>query len=56
MNSLVGTSDMKKIKDMNGRIKYQGEFEEPVRTMIPTGSKSNFILATRESIDTLVLK
>ncbi len=44
------------IKDMNGRIKYQGEFEEPVRTMIPTGSKSNFILATRESIDTLVLK
>ena len=44
------------IKDMNGRVKYQGTFEEPVRTMIPTGSKSNFILATRESIDTLVLK
>ena len=44
------------LKDMKGRVKYQGTFEEPVRTMIPTGSKSNFILATKKSIDSLVLK
>ena len=44
------------LKDMKGRVKYQGTFEEPVRTMIPTGSKNNFILATKKSIDSLVLK
>jgi len=44
------------LKDMNGRDKYHGEFEEPVKSMIPTNTMSSFVLATRDSIDTLLLK
>ena len=44
------------LKDMNGKVKYQGEFEEPVRNMIPTNTMSSFALVTSSRIDTLSLK
>ncbi len=44
------------LKDMNGKVKYQGEFEEPVRNMIPTNTMSSFALVTSNRIDTLSLK
>ena len=44
------------LMDMNGRLKYKGEFDEPVRTMIPTGSMSKFYLVTKDRVDTLTLK
>ena len=44
------------LKDMNGHIKYQGAFENPVRTVVPTDTMSKFILATKTSADTLILK
>ncbi|MBO4457769.1 MAG: hypothetical protein J5802_08615 [Butyrivibrio sp.] len=44
------------LMDMNGRVKYQGTFDEPVRTMIPTGAMNKFFVVTEDSIDTLLLK
>ena len=44
------------IKDMNGHDKYVGEFEEPVRTMVPTNLRNKFILVTADSVDTYILK
>lgn len=44
------------IKDMNGRDKYSGTFEEPVRTMVPTNLRNKFILVTADSVDTYTLK
>ncbi|MBR4670409.1 MAG: hypothetical protein IKO84_07405 [Butyrivibrio sp.] len=44
------------LKDMNGHIKYEGVFKEPVRTVVPTTTMSKFILVTRTSADTMILK
>ncbi|RKM54610.1 hypothetical protein D6853_12270 [Butyrivibrio sp. X503] len=44
------------LKDMNGHIKYQGVFESPVRTVVPTATMNKFILVTKTSADTLILK
>ena len=44
------------IKDMNGHTKYQGSFETPVRTLVPTNIRSKFTLATAENIQTMNLK
>ncbi|RKM61822.1 MULTISPECIES: DUF5711 family protein [unclassified Butyrivibrio] len=44
------------LKDMNGHIKYEGTFEEPVRTVVPTATMSKFILVTKTNVDTLILK
>ena len=44
------------LKDMNGHVKFQGNFEEPVRTVVPTSTMSKFILVTKTSADTLLLK
>lgn len=44
------------LKDMNGHIKFRGNFEEPVRTVIPTSTMSKFVLVTSTRVDTLILK
>ncbi|MCR5404941.1 MAG: DUF5711 family protein [Butyrivibrio sp.] len=44
------------IKDMGGHVKYEGPFENPVRTMIPTGQRSKFILVTSDRVETMNLK
>lgn len=44
------------IKDMGGHVKYEGLFENPVRTMIPTSQKSKFVLVTSDKVETMNLK
>lgn len=44
------------IRDMNGHNKYTGDFETPVRTMIPTNVRSRFTLVTSEAVQNLNLK
>ena len=40
----------------NGRLKYDSSFKESVALMIPTSSKTKYILVTSDSIQTIVLK
>ncbi|MBE5860336.1 MAG: hypothetical protein E7301_09480 [Butyrivibrio sp.] len=42
--------------DMNGNVKFGGNFDNAVRVMIPTGIRSKFLLVTRNSIETMELK
>ncbi len=44
------------ILDMKGHIKYRGEFQDPVRVMVPTSLRSRFVLVTGENIQTMNLK
>ncbi len=44
------------IEDMNGHIKYQGAFENPVRILVPTSVRSKFTLVTTDSVQTMNLK
>ena len=44
------------IMDMNGRIKYRGEFQVPVRVMVPTSLRSKFVLVTADKIQSMNLK
>ena len=44
------------IEDMNGNVKYQGSFETPVRTMVPTNIRSKFTLVTANNVQTMNLK
>ncbi len=44
------------IMDMNGRVKFEGDFETPVRVMIPTNLRNRFTLVTADAIKTLNLK
>ncbi len=42
--------------DMNGNVKYEGNFDNAVRVMIPTAVRSKFLLVTRNAIETMELK
>ena len=44
------------IMDMNGHVKFEGDFETPVRVMIPTNLRNRFTLVTADAIKTLNLK
>ena len=44
------------IKDMNGHVKYDGDFETPVRTLVPTNIRSKFTLVTAQKVQTMNLK
>jgi hypothetical protein len=44
------------IMDMNGHVKYQGEFQSPVRVMVPTSIRSRFVLVTKDTVQTMNLK
>jgi hypothetical protein len=44
------------LKDINGHVKYQGSFEQPVRAMVPTNIRSKFVLVTADKIRTMNLK
>lgn len=53
---IVYNEDECVIKDMTGHVKYEGPFENPVRTMIPTGQRNKFILVTSDKVETMTLK
>ncbi len=42
--------------DMNGHIKYKGDFQSPVKVMVPTSVRSRFVLVTTDNIQTMNLK
>lgn len=44
------------IYNINGNIKYQGDFDEPVLMMIPTNSVLKYILVLPDRIQTIVLR
>lgn len=44
------------IYNVNGNIKYQGDFDESVLLMIPTNSVLRYILVLRDQIQTIVLR
>lgn len=44
------------ITNLDGNIKFNGEFARPVRLMLPAGNSYKFILVTENSIDTVQLK
>ncbi len=53
---IIYNSDSCLIKDMNGRVKYEGTFTSPVRTMVPTNLRSRFTLVTSTNVVTMNLK
>ena len=53
---IVYNEDECVILDMKGHIKYQGEFQTPVRVMVPTSLRSRFVLVTAENIQSMNLK
>ncbi len=53
---IIYNEDELLIKDIGGRIKYQGTFEVPVRTMVPTNLRSRFTLVTADDVRTMDLK
>lgn len=44
------------IYHMNGTLKYQGDFEESVRLMLPTSSPLRYVLVLQDKIETIILK
>lgn len=44
------------IYNVNGNIKYQGDFDESVRLMIPTNSVLKYVLVLSDRIQTIVLR
>lgn len=44
------------IQDTGGHIKYKGEFQTPVRAVVPTNVPSRFTLVTADNIETMNLK
>lgn len=44
------------IYNINGNIKYQGDFDEPVLLMIPTNSVLRYVLVLKDQIQTIVLR
>lgn len=44
------------IRTLGGVDKYQGEFSQPVRVMIPLGNSYRYLVLTNNSIDTIQLK
>lgn len=44
------------IYNVNGNIKYQGDFDESVRLMIPTNSVLRYVLVLSDRIQTIVLR
>lgn len=40
----------------NGRLKYAGDFSEPVSLMIPTESDNRYVLVLKDRIETIVLR
>jgi hypothetical protein len=53
---IIYNEDELLIKDINGHIKYQGKFEVPVRTVVPTNLRSRFTLVTADAVRTMDLK
>ena len=53
---IIYNEDECMIQDLNGHIKYQGAFQTPVRTMVPTNMASRFTLVTATNIETMNLK
>lgn len=44
------------IYTVQGNLKFEGDFDEPVALMIPTNSSNRFLLVTAEAIKSIVLK
>lgn len=44
------------ITNLNGTVKFNGEFARPVRLMLPVSNSYKFLLVTEDSIDTVQLK
>lgn len=44
------------IYNINGNIKYQGEFDDSVILMIPTNSVLRYVLVTQDEIQTIILR
>ena len=53
---IIYNEDACQVMDMNGHIKYEGNFETPVRTMVPTSLRNKFLLVTTKTIQTMNLK
>jgi hypothetical protein len=53
---IIYNEDELLIKDISGHIKYQGKFEVPVRTVVPTNLRSRFTLVTADAVRTMDLK
>jgi hypothetical protein len=44
------------IQDINGHVKYKGDFTTPVRAMVPTNLPGRYTLVTADKIETMNLK
>ncbi len=56
-NNFVAYNDTEcVIMTMDGKEKFRGEFEKPVRLMLPAGNSYKYLLVTDNSIDTIQLK
>jgi len=56
-NNFVAYNDTEcVIMTMDGREKFNGGFEKPVRLMLPAGNSYKYLLVTDNSIDTIQLK
>lgn len=53
---IIYNEDECEILDMNGHVKYQGDFQSPVKVMVPTSVRSRFVLVTTDNIQTMNLK
>jgi hypothetical protein len=53
---IIYNEDSCMVMDMNGHVKYEGDFVTPVRTMVPTSLRSKFLLVTTRNIQTMNLK
>ena len=53
---IIYNEDACRVIDINGHLKYEGVFNTPVRTMVPTNLRSRFLLVTTKNIQIMNLK